>query len=106
MEFFANDVKWEEHSIVNRLAGISCREELLSPWIRVFLNILYFEDNWLALDEEYNYMVGVDICISPCQECERGWMITPAIVHYASHISREAYSIYLDYVELWWTIEI
>ena len=47
------------------------------------LNI-YFEDNWLALDETYNYMVGADT-FRLAQECERLDDNPPVVVHYASH---------------------
>lgn len=94
--------KWKEHSIVNRLLELAAeKNQAVHLGDQSILNI-YFEDNWLALDEEYNYMVGVDI-YHLGQECERLDDHPPAIVHYASHDKPwNTYSI-SRLRELWWT---
>ena len=94
--------KWKEHSIVNRLLELAAEQnQAVHLGDQSILNI-YFEDNWLALDEEYNYMVGVDI-YHLSQECERLDDNPPAIVHYASHDKPwNTYSI-SRLRELWWT---
>ena len=97
--------KWEEHSIVNRLLELAAeKNQAVHLGDQSILNI-YFEDNWLALDEEYNYMVGVDI-YHLSQECERLDDNPPAIVHYASHDKPwNTYSI-SRLRELWWTYRV
>jgi hypothetical protein len=94
--------KWKEHSIVNRLLELAAeKNQAVHLGDQSILNI-YFEDNWLALDETYNYMVGVDI-YRLGQECERLDDNPPAIVHYASHDKPwNTYSI-SRLRELWWT---
>ena len=94
--------KWKEHSIVNRLLELAAeKNQAVHLGDQSILNI-YFEDNWLALDEEYNYMVGVDI-YHLGQECERLDDNPPVIVHYASHDKPwNTYSI-SRLRELWWT---
>ncbi|MDS2650430.1 glycosyltransferase, partial [Streptococcus pneumoniae] len=63
-------VKWKEHSIVNSLLELAAEQnQVVHLGDQSILNI-YFEDNWLALDKTYNYMVGVDI-YHLAQECER-----------------------------------
>lgn len=77
-------VKWKEHSIVNSLLELAAEQnQVVHLGDQSILNI-YFEDNWLALDKTYNYMVGVDI-YHLAQECERLDDNPPTIVHYASH---------------------
>ncbi|HHA8405313.1 TPA: glycosyltransferase family 8 protein [Streptococcus pneumoniae] len=62
--------KWKEHSIVNSLLELAAEQnQVVHLGDQSILNI-YFEDNWLALDKTYNYMVGVDI-YHLAQECER-----------------------------------
>ena len=94
--------KWKEHSIVNSLLELAAeKNQAVHLGDQSILNI-YFEDNWLALDETYNYMVGVDI-YHLGQECERLDDNPPAIVHYASHDKPwNTYSI-SRLRELWWT---
>ena len=94
--------KWKEHSIVNSLLELAAEQnQAVHLGDQSILNI-YFEDNWLALDETYNYMVGVDI-YHLGQEYERLDDNPPAIVHYASHDKPwNTYSI-SRLRELWWT---
>ena len=94
--------KWKEHSIVNRLLELAAeKNQAVHLGDQSILNI-YFEDNWLALDKTYNYMVGVDI-YHLGQECERLDDNPPVIVHYASHDKPwNTYSI-SRLRELWWT---
>lgn len=94
--------KWKEHSIVNSLLELAAEQnQAVHLGDQSILNI-YFEDNWLALDETYNYMVGVDI-YHLGQKYERLDDNPPAIVHYASHDKPwNTYSI-SRLRELWWT---
>lgn len=93
--------KWKEHSIVNSLLELAAEQnQVVHLGDQSILNI-YFEDNWLALDKTYNYMVGVDIYYL-AQECERLDDNPPTIVHYASHDKPwNTYSI-SRLRELWW----
>ncbi|MDS6023694.1 glycosyltransferase, partial [Streptococcus pneumoniae] len=92
---------WKEHSIVNSLLELAAEQnQVVHLGDQSILNI-YFEDNWLALDKTYNYMVGVDI-YHLAQECERLDDNPPTIVHYASHDKPwNTYSI-SRLRELWW----
>ena len=94
--------KWKEHSIVNRLLELAAeKNQAVHLGDQSILNI-YFEDNWLALDETYNYMVGADT-FRLAQECERLDDNPPVVVHYASHDKPwNTYSI-SRLRELWWT---
>ena len=93
--------KWKEDSIVNRLLELAAeKNQAVHLGDQSILNI-YFEDNWLALDEAYNYMVGVDT-FRLAQECERLDDNPPVIVHFASHDKPwNTYSI-SRLRELWW----
>lgn len=94
--------KWKEHSIVNSLLELAAEQnQAVHLGDQSILNI-YFEENWLTLDEIYNYMVGVDI-YHLGQECERLDDNPPVVVHYASHDKPwNTYSI-SRLRELWWT---
>ena len=94
--------KWKEHSIVNSLLELAAeKNQAVHLGDQSILNS-YFEDNWLALDKTYNYMVGVDT-FRLDQECERLDDNPPAIVHFASHDKPwNTYSI-SRLRELWWT---
>lgn len=94
--------KWKEHSIVNSLLELAAEQnQAVDLGDQSILNI-YFEENWLTLDEIYNYMVGVDI-YHLGQECERLDDNPPVVVHYASHDKPwNTYSI-SRLRELWWT---
>lgn len=94
--------KWKEHSIVNRLLELAAEQnQAVHLGDQSILNI-YFEENWLALDETYNYMVGADT-FRLAQECERLDGNPPVIVHFASHDKPwNTYSI-SRLCELWWT---
>ena len=94
--------KWKEHSIVNRLLELAAEQnQAVHLGDQSILNI-YFEENWLALDETYNYMVGADT-FRLAQECERLDGNPPVIVHFASHDKPwNTYSI-SRLRELWWT---
>lgn len=93
--------KWKEHSIVNSLLELAAEQnQAVHLGDQSILNI-YFEDNWLALDETYNYMVGTDT-FRLAQECERLDDNQPVIVHFASHDKPwNTYSI-SRLRELWW----
>ena len=93
--------KWKEHSIVNRLLELAAEQnQAVHLGDQSILNI-YFEDNWLALNETYNYMVGTDT-FRLAQECERLDDNPPVIVHFASHDKPwNTYSI-SRLRELWW----
>lgn len=95
-------VKWKEHSIVTSLLELAAEQnQTVHLGDQSILNI-YFEDNWLALDETYNYMVGTDT-FRLAQECERLDDNPPVVVHYASHDKPwNTYSI-SRLRELWWT---
>lgn len=93
--------KWKEDSIVNSLLELAAgQNQTVHLGDQSILNI-YFENQWLPLEENYNYMVGVDIyCLD--QECERLDDNPPTIVHYASHDKPwNTYSI-SRLRELWW----
>lgn len=94
--------KWKEHSIVNSLLELAAEQnQAVHLGDQSILNI-YFEENWLTLDEIYNCMVGVDI-YHLGQECERLDDNPPVVVHYASHDKLwNTYSI-SRLRELWWT---
>ena len=94
--------KWKEHSIVNSLLELAAgQNQAVHLGDQSILNI-YFEDNWLALDKTYNYMVGADT-FRLDQECERLDNNPPVIVHFASHDKPwNTYSI-SRLRELWWT---
>ena len=94
--------KWKEHSIVNSLLELAAEQnQAVHLGDQSILNI-YFEDNWLALDKTYNYMVGADT-FRLDQECERLDNNPPVIVHFASHDKPwNTYSI-SRLRELWWT---
>ena len=94
--------KWKEHSIVNSLLELAAEQnQAVHLGDQSILNI-YFEENWLTLDEIYNCMVGVDI-YHLGQECERLDDNPPVVVHYASHDKPwNTYSI-SRLRELWWT---
>ena len=94
--------KWKEHSIVNSLLELAAEQnQAVDLGDQSILNI-YFEENWLTIDEIYNYMVGVDI-YHLGQECERLDDNPPVVVHYASHDKPwNTYSI-SRLRELWWT---
>ena len=94
--------KWKEHSIVNSLLELAAEQnQVVHLGDQSILNI-YFEDNWLALDKTYNYMVGADT-FRLDQECERLDNNPPVIVHFASHDKPwNTYSI-SRLRELWWT---
>ena len=95
-------VKWKEHSIVTSLLELAAEQnQAVHLGDQSILNI-YFEDNCLALDETYNYMVGTDT-FRLAQECERLDDNPPVVVHYASHDKPwNTYSI-SRLRELWWT---
>ena len=94
--------KWKEDSIVNSLLELAAgQNQAVHLGDQSILNI-YFEDNWLALDKTYNYMVGADT-FRLDQECERLDNNPPVIVHFASHDKPwNTYSI-SRLRELWWT---
>ena len=93
--------KWKEYSIVNSLLELAAgQNQAVHLGDQSILNI-YFENQWLPLEENYNYMVGVDIYRLD-QECERLDDNPPTIVHYASHDKPwNTYSI-SRLRELWW----